>query len=220
MSLQVIKAAVSIFILGLSFGWGPCLVSCGPLLISYVAGTKKSVFKSISSYLLFSLARVLAYLALGLLVFFLGKFVFEKFGSLFRVILLSAGLIIILIGVLVSLGKSWEVFPCLFLRRHLLEQDKKSVFIFGLVTGLMPCGPLIVVFTYTGLISKNLLQNIGYISFFGLGTVISPLAALVVFAALIPKFLESKKQVYLNIFNIICGLIIIFLGAQVIRRGL
>ena len=108
----MIKTAISIFILGLSFGSGPCLVSCGPLLISYVAGTKKSVLKSISSYLLFSLARVSVYLVLGLLVFFLGKFVFEKFGLLFKVILLAAGILIILIGVLVSLGKSWKSLSC------------------------------------------------------------------------------------------------------------
>ncbi|MCX5695122.1 MAG: sulfite exporter TauE/SafE family protein [Candidatus Omnitrophica bacterium] len=213
----MVKAAAESFILGLSFGWGPCLASCGPLLLAYVAGTKKDVLQSVGAYLLFSLSRVFVYLVLGALVFFLGRFILERSGSFFKFVLLGSGVFIVLLGLLMLLGQEIKSHSCSFLYKHILEKDKKSIVMLGLTAGLLPCAPLITMFTYTGLVSQNILENLLYTLAFGLGTVLSPLIILVALAGILPRLVRGALP--MKLFNIICGLIIIILGLQLIGRA-
>lgn len=214
------KTFLNIFLLGLTFGWGPCLVSCGPLLLSYVAGAKKDSLKGITTYLLFSISRIFVYLVLGLLVFFLGRFVFEHLVNFFKVSLIAGGVFVILMAILMFLGKSINLPACSFLHKHILEKDKKSVITLGLVSGLMPCAPLVTILIYAGLISRNPVENLIYTFVFGLGTSLSPLIILVALAGLIPKLMANVKESHVRFFNLICALIMIFLGIQLIQRGI
>lgn len=100
----------------------------------------------------------------------------------------------------------------------ILERDVKSMVLFGLIIGFLPCAPLIAILSYIGLISKTGLTSLLYSLFFGLGTILSPLIFLIILAGLIPKLLIDRTAIYYRIFNIICGLIIIFLGIQLITR--
>lgn len=207
MSAQVIKTIIGLFILGLSFGSGPCIASCGPVLISYIAGTKKDIIKGLTDYILFSLTRISVYIVLGLLVFFLGRFVMGRFMNAFsKYVLILGGSFIILVGIIMTLGKR-------------LESDNRNIIIMGLVIGFLPCAPLIAILSYIGLISKTWLHSLFYSFSFGIGTFISPLILLVILTGLIPKFILEKKAFYSRVFSFICGLIIIFLGFQLIRRA-
>jgi sulfite exporter TauE/SafE len=216
----MLKTAISIFLLGLSFGSGPCVASCGPILISYIAGTGKGAIKGLMSYILFSLARIIAYMVLGLLVFLLGRFAEQRLfaGTLFKYVIASGGAFIIFTGILMLAGRSLEFKFCRFLYRNILERDKKSLFIFGLVVGLVPCAPLLATLSYVGLASKSWLEGALYGMFFGLGTFISPLAILAGLAGFIPRLMLNLKAAYYKIFSFICGLIIIFLGIQLLRK--
>lgn len=214
------KIVISLFILGLSFGSGPCLASCGPVLISYIVGTKKNVSKGLVAYVLFSLARMFVYIILGMLVFFLGKLALERFaGSFSKYIFMIGGSFVILMGLLMALGKRMEFRACQFLKKNIVEQDKKSLIILGLIIGLLPCAPLLAIFSYTGLVSKSWLHSLIYNFSFGIGTTVSPLILLVIFAGLIPKLFIAKKEVYGRIFNLACGSLIVFLGFQLISRA-
>ncbi|MCX5700825.1 MAG: sulfite exporter TauE/SafE family protein [Candidatus Omnitrophica bacterium] len=213
------KSYVSIFLLGLSFGWGPCLASCGPLFLSYVAATRKNIFQGTFSYILFSFSRVLVYSVLGLLVFFLGRFILERLINFFKISLILGGVFVILLAILIVLGKDITSIPCKFLQKHILEKDNKSLILLGVVSALLPCAPLISVLTYAGLIAKNALDNFIYVLAFGLGTILSPLILLVGFAGLIPRVINSSKAIYMRIFNLVCSLIMIILGIQLIRRA-
>lgn len=216
--------ASSLFLIGLSFGLGPCLASCGPILISYIAGTKKNILKSLSAYLLFSIARIAVYLALGLIIFFLGQFVIENWlGQFSRYIFILTGAFLIILGTLIAssivqqnnrLGKT-----CQFLHKRLLMRDTKSVILLGLFMGLAPCIPLLALFGYLGLICKTWIHALIYSISFGLGTSLSPLLILSALAGLIPNFLERQKEIYSRILSFVCGLIIIFLGLQLIRQA-
>jgi sulfite exporter TauE/SafE len=216
----MLKSVISIFILGLSFGSGPCMASCGPILISYIAGTGKGPLKGFISYVVFSLARLVAYTILGLLVFFLGRFAEQRLfsGVLFKYLIASGGVFIIITGVLMLAGRSLEFKLCRFLYRNILERDKKSLFIFGLVVGLLPCAPLLATLFYAGLTSKSWPESALYGMSFGLGTFISPLAILAGLAGFLPRLMHNLKAVYCRIFSFICGLIIIFLGVQLLRK--
>lgn len=214
------KIVVTLFLSGLLFGSGPCIASCGPILISYIVGTKKSILKGLVVYILFSLSRISVYLVLGVLIFFLGNFLLERFLHNFsKYILTLGGAFIILVGILMAWGRRLEFKPWQFLEKNIIGHDKKSMLALGLVTGLLPCAPLLVILSYVGLVSKSWFESLLYSFSFGLGTFISPLILLVILAGLIPKFLVDKKNLYTQIFSFICGLMIIFLGLQLIRKA-
>jgi len=214
------KIIASLFLTGLLFGCGPCIASCGPFLISYIAGTKKDIPESIIAYVLFSSARILVYLILSLAIFFLSQFVVSKLlGDFSKYLLISGGGIMVLLGVFLALGKKLEFPFSQSLYKNILERDKKSIALLGLIIGLLPCAPLLAVLSYVGLISRTWVLSLLYALSFGIGTFISPLILLVILAGLIPRMLTDKKRVYYSIFSFICGLVVIFLGAQLIRRA-
>lgn len=211
--------ALSLFLSGVFFGSGPCMASCGPLIISYIAGTGKNVFKGLAAYALFSLSRVCVYLVLSILVFFLGRITLEKvLGGFSRYIIIAGGCFIVIVGLLMVLGRRLELRVCHFLQRNLLERDKKSIIILGVIVGLFPCLPLLAVLSYIGLVSASWHISLFYGLCFGIGTIISPLILLVVIVGIIPGHLTDKG--YQRWFNLICGIIIIILGLQLIMRAL
>jgi sulfite exporter TauE/SafE len=206
--------------MGLLFGSGPCLASCGPVLISYLAGTRKNVLASTLSYLLFSSARIAVYLALGILVFFLGKITTERWlGGLSRYIFVFGGAFIILLGILTAFGRRLEFKACRFLEKKLIQQYNKSAILLGLIIGILPCAPLVVLLGYAGLVSRTWGQAAIYCFAFGLGTAVSPLLVLSVASGFISRFLQGKKEVPYSIFSFICGLVMVFLGALLIFRA-
>jgi sulfite exporter TauE/SafE len=214
------KIIVGLFLSGLLFGSGPCLASCGPILIAYIAGARKNVVKSLLVYILFSISRIFVYILLALMVFFFGRFMLEQLlGEYYKYVIIVGGAFIILIGILMALGRSLEIRPFKFLGKTILEHDIKSIVVLGLIIGLLPCAPLLAILSYVGLVSKSWPQSLLYGFSFGLGTFISPLILLAMLAGLMPGFLVDKKGLYAQIFSLICGLIIIFLGLQLIRKA-
>ena len=214
------KILLSLFLLGLSFGSGPCLASCGPILIPYVAANKKNVLNSLRAYVLFSLGRIFVYLALGMLIFLLGRILTERLLSdISGYVLFVGGAFVVLIGLLTAFGRKIEYKPCQFLKKHLLQQDGKSIFTFGLIVGLLPCAPLLALFSYTGLISKNWFNSLLYSFVFGAGTFISPLLPLVLLTGYFSHFFKHNREVYERIFGVVCGLIIFFFGLQLLRKA-
>jgi len=212
----MLSIAFSLFLLGLYFGSGPCLASCGPLLVSYVAGSLKNIRGSIFAYLLFSFSRITVYLVLGLVIFF-GKLALgQALENNARYLYLAGGIFIMLIGVLMALGKNAKF--CQKIDSLFLKKDAKTILLFGLIIGILPCAPLISVISYIGLVAKNWLQSILLSLAFGIGTLISPLFLISALAGFIPKILKNSQRLY-QIFNFICGLVIIALGFGLIRRA-
>jgi sulfite exporter TauE/SafE len=203
----MLKTIAGLFILGVSFGAGPCLASCGPLVISYIAATRKNTLQGLLVYSLFSLARISVYIALALLLYFLGQVALARFMSVFsKAVFIAGGIFIILVGIFLGLGKK-------------IKYDRGSILTLGLVTGLLPCAPLLTVLLYAALIAKSWLASVFYALAFGIGTFLSPLIILVFLAGWLPSFLPKDKELYRRIFNLICGLITILLGLQLIRRA-
>jgi len=204
----VLKIAISLFILGLSFGAGPCLASCGPVFLCYAAGKGKNIPKSVTGYLLFSLARVSGYVIFGLLIYFLGKNLIESaLGSFSRFLYIAGGAFIICTGLLsISLNRP-------------VIGDKKDIFVLGLIIGFLPCAPLLAVVSYAALSSRSLFEVVFFMLFFGAGTLLSPLLIMAAGAGYIPKLLSVNGR-YFRLFAIFCGLLMVFLGAQLIMRGI
>ncbi|HOX54754.1 MAG: sulfite exporter TauE/SafE family protein [Candidatus Omnitrophica bacterium] len=211
----MLNLVISLFLSGVALGMGPCMASCGPLLISYSAATKTGLKDSIRLYLIFSLSRIIAYLILGVLVGFLSElFIYQNYQMhLSRFFYFAGGIFIFAIGLLIILGKEPRFKLCRLLRKNLIENDAKSIFIFGLVIGISPCAPLIGVLSYIGMVSFSWVKGLLLSLSFGLGTVISPLIFLVVFSSFINKLFKDKERFFI-IFQKICGFILCFLGLQ------
>ena len=207
----------SVFMLGLTFGSGPCLASCGPMLISYVAGAQKSGLKSLWVYFLFSVSRVLVYVVLAFLAFLFGNSVFEYLGEKLRYASLAGGMFIIFIGLLIASGRSPSLKFLHACSVNMLERDTKSIIALGLFAGILPCGPLIAVLSYIVLVSKTWMASLFYSFSFGLGTFFSPLILLVIFSGFLPV-LAQKSVLLQRVLSFVCGLVIIFLGLQLLRR--
>jgi len=212
----MLKVAVSLFILGLSFGSGPCLASCGPLLLSYIVGTQKKVSAGLLTYSLFSIARIAVYIALAILVFFSERIVLDSLlAGISRYIFILGGTFIILLGILIILGKS-DSKCCVLLKNKFLEHDKKSIILLGIITAILPCAPLIAMLSYLGLVSLEWRQSLLGALSFGVGVFISPLILLSALGGLFRQWLKDRE---VRILNYLCGIIIIVLGLQLLRRA-
>ena len=213
----MIRIIGSLFLSGIFFGAGPCLASCGPLILSYIIGTKKNFKDSLKIWLVFSFARVCVYLVLGLIAGLIGQFVLDRFyqSKAVNFLYVFTGLFVVTIGIFMIFGKKFNFKICKRLDSYLIGNNTKSIFLLGLLIGIMPCGPLLGIIGFIAAVSKNYSQGLLYGASFGIGTVISPMILLAFFAGAIPKLLSSKPKIYL-IFERICGLIICFLGLGLI----
>lgn len=212
------KIFLSFFLLGFSFGAGPCLVACGPLFLSYSAGTGKGLARSALAYILFSFSRIAVYLALGIAIFLFGQAMTNyALGSFSRYLYIFAGAFIVLLGFFIAIGKNFNHAFCHKIQGFLIKKDAKTIIILGMVIGILPCAPLISVISYIGFIAKSWWDSLTFSLYFGLGTIASPLFLLALFTGLIPRFMHPK---IMKLFNFACGLVVVFLGARLICRGL
>ncbi|MFH0827316.1 MAG: sulfite exporter TauE/SafE family protein [Candidatus Omnitrophota bacterium] len=216
----MLNIASGLFLTGLLFGSGPCLASCGPILLSYIVATGKDIPKGLKDYLLFSLARLLAYLVLILAVFFLGSYTLQRLmGDYTRYLFALGGVFIVFVGLMMMLRIRLELPFLQRLQKNMMSRPKQNLLLIGLIIGLLPCAPLLAVFSYIGLMSKTWLQSMLFVLSFGLGTLLSPLIPLVIIAGFIPSLLGSRKPLYERLLCFIGGFIILLFGLQLIVRG-
>jgi len=150
--------------------------------------------------------------------FYFAEHNLEKLFPLSGFILIFTGLFTITIGVLMSMGKNPHLKFCKELQGFFLKKDAKTIIVFGLVTAILPCLPLLSVLSYIGIFAKSWINSIFFSFCFGLGTAVSPLFILILAAGLIPRILTDKHSLY-RIFNFACGTIIIFLGIRIIMKS-
>jgi len=213
----MLKIAAGMLVSGFLFASGPCLASCGPLLISYIAGTEKDIYRAFTFYSLFSFSKTAVYLVLGLGVYFLGSFAREYLFSGY--VATFGGLFIGLCGLFIILGKQLRLPFLNFLGKIFTQGQIKNPIIFGLIYGLIPCLPFLTVLSYSGLVSHNWAEALIYAFCFGLGTYFSPLLLLSIFSGTIPSFLKRAGGIYSVVLRVVCGLVIVFFGVQMAVRG-
>lgn len=213
----MLRISISLFLSGVLLGLGPCLASCGPLLVSYIAASAKGFKQAFWAWFVFSLARVFVYCILGVLAGIFGQFFISHIYPLHigKYISFAGGVFILIIGLLVFLGKAPDLRICSALNEKFIKNDVKSIFLFGVIVGVSPCAPLIGIFATMGLMSRNILDGVIFGLSFGVGTMVSPLLILAVLAGSIEKFLLNQKARI--IFNRICGIVIIILGILIIK---
>jgi sulfite exporter TauE/SafE len=218
----MINICFSLFITGILMGSGPCLLSCGPILLSYIAGTKSSAIGGLRCWFLFSFSKLLSAILLGFIaslagVSLLRRFYWEAPGY---IIWLLTGSFIIFLGVMVFAGAHTKFRLCSRLNQTMIQRDTKSLVILGLLIGALPCVPLLGILSYIAMISTHYWHGIAMGGAFGFGTIISPLIFGSMIAGAITglKIFQNSKAAI--IFQRICGFILIFLGAHIVQKTL
>ncbi|MCD6093936.1 MAG: sulfite exporter TauE/SafE family protein [Candidatus Omnitrophica bacterium] len=201
------------FASGIILNWGPCVGQCAPFFIPYVVSTKTSVQEGIKAWISFWAGKLVAYLLLGLLVGLLGERALSYNQGL-RHLFWLGGIFIALLGILIFLGKENRMPFCSFLHRNIVKKDR-GIFATGFFISVLPCLPLLGIFSYLVLIIKHWWQGIFYILCFGLGSFFSPLLILAIFSAIFPKIFLNRQRIYL-IFQRICGIFIFGLGVKIL----
>ena len=127
---------------------------------------------------------------------------------------IGGGIFIVFLGLTIILGglTRWKI--CDFIHRW----DHGSIFVAGVLKGLLPCAPLLAVLSYLVLNAKNeIIGGLGAFVF-GLGTLLSPFLLLAGFAGYITKYISNDKLY--GFIQRICGAIVIYLGVKTIIAGI
>jgi len=213
------SAAEKLFITGLMLGWGPCLGICLPVLLPYIIGTEKGWKNGFFASLAFSVSRLIAYAILGFLAGYAAKLLLNTFYTqkISYYITASGAIVIILLGVLITAGKDFEIPLCNLLRKHIIERGMRGIILLGLLVGFSPCAPLAGILTFIILQAKSGIEGFLYGSVFGLGTILSPVLLLGTLAGATTSYLK-KFHTLSNIISRACGVLLVIWGLQILLR--
>lgn len=217
----MINAAIThaqLFGIGFSFGMiGPCLLVCSPILITYIAGTRKTWHEALKDIFIFLSGRLIAYLALGYIAGLSGgllrQFTGRQVSFVFRP---AAGALSIIFAIIVLMQKT--PVKCEDASEKHKSYDLGGLLLFGFIIGVSPCGPLLGLLSEIALMSRCGLDGMAYALSFGIGTLISGLIVVGAVSGLITwlpaRYLKSNTGNL--VFRILCAGLLILLGLGLI----
>jgi sulfite exporter TauE/SafE len=183
------------FVLGVIYGFGPCTLSCAPVLVPIVMSTSKGLKQGILYTLAFSLGRILVYTLLGA--------VMGAIGSIFSISIPHwlIGVFLIMLGIALFFNLHTK---CLVSRVRVTGLHMS--FVAGVVLGFSPCAPLLGALGLA-IASKSALTG-GLIAIaFGIGTVLSPILLI---GALSGKWASVREFKGIN--NYVAGAFLVLVG--------
>ncbi len=200
---------------GFIMGWGPCLAHTAFLLLPYIGGTKTSWQEGARSALIFSLGRILALVILGGLATvafnFINRF-FPPHRSAYLYLLLA--FFMVTIGIFIVLGKGFNKPIIKVISQKILNRGTESMLLLGFLLGISPCVPLVSVLTYIGCTAENIISGVLYALSFGIGVAVAPIV-LGALAGIFPGNIFTSPKIR-KVFQVFCGLVLIFFGLQLI----
>lgn len=214
MDIEILTSAI---ILGMVTGFH-CIGMCGPIALALPL-KKETKFSKISSAFLYNIGRAVTYASMGLIFGFFGQsFVmagFQKWVSL------SMGILMIL----------YVIFPAIFKNRFDIDKfafkytgklrfrlgklfgkrTYTSLFIIGLLNGLLPCGPVYAALA-GAIATGDALSGSIFMFIFGIGTIPTMLSISLIGNKI---NLSSKKRL-----SKLIPVTIVLIGLLFVMRGL
>ncbi len=204
-----------IFMLGVLTSFH-CVGMCGGIAISQSIKSKEShgKYSWISPSVFYNCGRIISYTIIGALIGGLGRIL--SFPGVFKgIVPIFGGIFMVIMGInllnIFTFFRKLNIRMPYFIARRLTGKHNYGPFIVGLLTGLMPCGPLQIIELYA-LGTRSPILGAASMLFFTLGTF--PLLFLV--GAL--NSLLNKK--FTNVILKISAVIVILLGIVMVGRGL
>ncbi|MFA5369305.1 MAG: sulfite exporter TauE/SafE family protein [Candidatus Omnitrophota bacterium] len=219
--MSLVTMCSSFFLTGLAMGSGPCLLTCGPVLVSYIAGTKNSAAQGLACWSIFSLGRVLSVVFLSFLAGCAGSFLFRFFYWTITGYILWAitGFFICSLGIAIFCGR-YNTAPscCGPAACYLSRRQAKDTVLLGVLTGLMPCLPLAGVLSYISMVSTHFADGILFGLSFGIGVSVSALILMSMIAGAVPGFIHLRQGRGKIILYKLSGVILMIFGFHILFK--
>lgn len=209
------STAIELFIIGITVSFGPCLAFCSPLILPYIAATRRGWREGFVAILTFSLVRLITYSLLGFLAGLLGSLLTHRVYQFGYLIFLGGGIFISLLGLLIIFGRDYHHHLCQVLRENVVDNSIKGPMLLGLTVSILPCLPLLGVLSYIALETQGLWQGAFYGLAFGMGKFISPLIPLGILASALPAGLIKNQRIH-DLFSQICGFVLFLIGVNLV----
>jgi sulfite exporter TauE/SafE len=213
------EEVLTLFILGITVSFGPCIAHCALVILPYIAATTQNWKDGLKAILTFSVARLFIYGALGLLAGLLGRAIIEQLLQFEPQIMVAGGILIASLGLYTLLRKNelshCRGDACRFAQRGSIRGSA----LLGLFAGILPCLPLLGVLTFTALYARDLWEGTLYGMAFGAGKLFSPLIVLGILAGSAPALLSRYGRAF-SYFTKLCGVVLILIGGSLIIPGL
>lgn len=194
---------INALILGISYGIGPCTISCAPLIVPLIMSTAKNRKEGILLSIIFSFGRVLSYIVLGGLAGIMGStfnlFISKKYLGIFFII--------------VGLAVLFKIQGKCIIKTKIRIKGSWMAFITGFIFGLGPCPPLIALLGLA-ILAKSLWIGMAVGLVFGLGTIISPIILLGFFSGWM-----AKNKEFHQVIPYVSGVFLILLGIGYVIFG-
>lgn len=209
----MIQAAASLFFLGFSTAFGPCITHCSMLILPHIAATAKGWREGLRSILVFSLVRMAIYGVMGLFAGLLGRIFITQLLQFERWVMVGGGFFVACLGLAIVFRRKGAVDCRSGAHRSIPTNGAKGAALLGLSAGILPCLPLLGALTYIALYAQTPWQGAFYGLAFGMGKLISPLIPLGMMAAATPAILARSGRM-LNCFAKLCGVVLFVIGAR------
>jgi len=213
--------AVSLFLTGVVLSSGPCLVTCGPIMVSFIGSYSNSVRSGLKIYLIFCLTRILSYGLIGLITGFAGEYFLNEIYQTKYVnyLYLFFGVFILIVAIVAFISKLQINEKCRAKKNSFSKSMFLNAAIFGLGIGFWPCPPLLGVLSSILLLSNNIWKGFFYAVSFGMGTIVSPLAILSLFASSLDRFFQKVPKI-LRLIKIVFSILLLLIGMRIIYVAL
>lgn len=192
-----------------------------PVMVTYVTARQKGWRETVADITAFLSGRLFAYTVLGAIAglsgFYLRRFIEADLSPYFN---LAGGAISVLLGVFVLMHKRAPV--CERKEGGGKAYGFGGLLVLGLLVGVSPCGPLTALLLEIALMSGNALEGASYAFSFGLGTFLAGFIVIAGLAGIFKGFAQKafRSKTANSIFKVSCGIILVLLGAGLIRSGI
>ena len=172
------KDLVAAFSLGLGSGVSGCLLTCLPLLAGYLMAGERGRRAKWLLALRFAFWKALPYLALGALAGWFGQEFSDLWSAprLGRSLRIASGLLVLLIGVLMLLGRADPHPLCRFGHRALIGSHDRGLMLVALLAGFSPCLPFLGLLPHIALMALGPWRGLLLAAAFALGATLPLLA--------------------------------------------
>jgi sulfite exporter TauE/SafE len=191
-----------------------CVGMCGGLVITYSVENLTKNRDAFKAHFQYNLGRIISYTLIGALLGAFGSF-FSINNNLAGAMMIFAGIFMILMGVSLIKKINWleKIKPHtpLFIARFIYSQKIQTPLLIGLMTGLMPCGPLQAMQLYA-LSTASFWRGGLSMLIYALGTI----PVMFGFGNLISKIGQEKIKYFMKL----SGVIVIILALFMLNRGL
>lgn len=196
-----------------------CMGMCGPIAFSLGLGNERGL-SFVSKNFVYQFGRVVTYSVMGLVMGLFSEGIslagFQKYISI------VAGVIMILMVILpknlMGIAESNRFFSRILIKiksnlgEFIRRKSFGSLFITGLLNGLLPCGMVYVALT-GALAVGNLVGSTLFMTFFGLGTIPLMFGA-VMFGSVVGVQMRNRILKVLPVITIVIGVIFILRGLE------